>query len=225
MSASLSASIWERQGSSHSLSKNLFVALLCFWTTLGIGTSMVSAYLAQDWQLSIWAVLGLFVVSIAGCFLSAKSDNPVFSLLGYGMIAVPLGLMAGPIFAIYTSASIVKIFGVTTGLVVVLGVIGAIYPKSLESWGIFLFGALILLLLGSIGVSIAGAFGAPIQGAMTFLDWIGVFLFSAYVVFDLNRAMRVERTVDNSIDCAVAIYLDWFNLFIRLLSLFGAKKD
>ncbi len=37
--------------------------------------------------------------------------------------------------------------------------------------------------------------------------------------------MRVERTHDNAIDCAVAVYLDFANLFIRLLSLFGARKD
>jgi FtsH-binding integral membrane protein len=72
---------------------------------------------------------------------------------------------------------------------------------------------------------ILGAFGVNIGGAMTVLDWIGVVLFSAYVIFDMNRAMRLPRTLDNSIDAAVAVYLDFANLFVRLLSLLGQRRD
>ena len=123
------------------------------------------------------------------------------------------------------AASVVKVFAITTGLVVTLGLVGAVYPKSLESWGIYLLGGLLVLIFGQFVVLIAGMLGANVGGAMTVFDWIGVALFSAYVVYDLNRAMRVERTHDNAIDCAVAIYLDFLNLFLRLLRLLGTRKD
>lgn len=224
-SSFLSNSVWKRVGSGHTLSKNAFVAMLCFWVAAGIAVSAACAYAARDWQLGLVPLIALALVPFVGIILAGMSENPVISLLGYSLVVVPMGLVLGPVIAMYTAASVVKIFCVTTGMVVVLGTIGAIYPKSLESWGIFLIGGLIALILGQFGVMIAGAFGVNIGGAMTVLDWIGVGLFSLLVIFDLNRAMRVERTHDNAIDCAVGIYLDFLNIFIRLLSLFGQRKN
>lgn len=224
-SASLSSSIWDRTSGSHAMSKNLFAFLVSFWTAVGIGSSAVAASLTMTWQLSIWAYLGLAIIPFVGILIAMKSDNPVVSLVGYAMVTIPFGMITGPLVALYTAASVAKVFMITTGMVVVLGVIGAVYPKSLESWGIWLFGGLLVLIFGQFGVMIAAAFGVNVGGAMTVFDWIGVVLFSAYVIYDLNRAMRVERTHDNAIDCAVAVYLDFANLFIRLLSLLGNRKD
>lgn len=219
-----SDTVWMRGGAAHRMSKNLFALLVCFWTAAGIAASAASAYVAQDWRPGLLPLIALFILPFVGMIIAMKSTNPVISLIGYSLIAVPFGLITGPIVAMYTAASVVKVLGITTGMVIGLGTIGAIYPKSLESWGIYLFGALIVLLLGQFGVMIAGAFGANIGGALTLFDWIGVFIFSAYVVFDLNRAMRVERTHDNAIDCAVAVYLDFANLFLRLLRLLGDRR-
>ena len=69
-----------------------------------------------------------------------------------------------------------------------------------------------------------GMFGLPVDGAMTALDWIGVVIFGGLVIFDLNRAVRLPHTLDNAIDRAMAIYLDFINIFLRLLSLMGQKK-
>ena len=81
-----------------------------------------------------------------------------------------------------------------------------------------------MFVVGSFIVLFAGMIGIPIEGAMTALDWIGVFLFGGLVIFDLNQAMRIERTHDNAIDAAVGIYLDIANIFLRLLDLFGDRK-
>lgn len=226
MSDSLSASVWERESSGREgMSKRAFAMLLTFWTAFGIAASAAASYISYEWQPGWLLVIGTLVASIAGVVIALKSDNPVFSFLGYMLLAIPYGLLLGPVVALYTNASVFKILLVTTGMVVGLGVIGAVWPRSLESWGAWLFGALLVLLLGSVVTMIAGAFGVQVQGAMRLWDWVGVGLFSAYVIYDLNRAMRVERTHDNAIDCALAVYLDFANLFIRLLSLFGAKKD
>ncbi len=224
-SASMSASIWQRRGQSHSLSKNVFAFLVCFWTAAGIASSAVAAHFTLGWHPTIWPVLGLLAVSIGGVFLAMLSDNPLFSLVGYAMVTIPFGMITGPVVALYTAASVVKVLAITTAVVVVLGIAGAVYPKSLESWGAWLFGGLLILLFGQFGLMIAASFGANLGGALTLWDWLGVLLFSGYVIFDLNRAMRVERTHDNAIDCALAVYLDFANLFIRLLSLLGKRKD
>ena len=60
---------------------------------------------------------------------------------------------------------------------------------------------------------------------MTLWDLAGVALFSAYVVYDLNRAMSIPYSMKNAIDAAVEVYLDLINLFIRLLSLLGETDN
>lgn len=225
-----SDSVWNRRHDGHVMSKGLFAFMVSLWTAVGIAVSAIAANYSTTWQFSSgWTmlgfVLGVLVISIAGIFISLMSDNPVISFVGYMMVTIPFGLLLGPIVALYTAASIVKVFTVTTGIVVVFGLVGALTPDNLEGWGSYLFGGLLILLLGSFLVPIAGFFGLPIQGAMTLLDWVGVILFTGYVIYDWNRAMRVDRTIDNSIDCAVALYLDFANLFIRLLSIMGDTSD
>jgi FtsH-binding integral membrane protein len=207
------------------MSKNLFAFLVSFWTAVGIASSAVAASFTTGWHPTLWPLLGLSLIPFAGIFIALRSGNPVVSLIGYMLVTIPFGLIVGPVVAMYTAASVTKVLMITTGMVVVLGIVGAVYPKSLESWGIWLLGALLVLIFGQFGVMIAGAFGVNVGGAMTVLDWVGVALFSGYVVYDLNRAMRVERTHDNAIDCAVAVYLDFANIFIRLLSLMGDRKS
>ncbi|MEK9152136.1 MAG: Bax inhibitor-1 family protein, partial [Patescibacteria group bacterium] len=168
--------------------------------------------------------LGSFAVAIVGIFIALGSDNPVISLFGYGLVVISEGLLLGPVLALYTQASIAKVFLVTSGMVTVLGAAGIIYPKSLASWGGWLFGGLLLLILGLLIVPIAAAFGVNVGGALTVLDWVGIVLFGAYVIYDLNRAMDLERTLDNTVDVALAVYLDFINIFIRLLRLYGEKK-
>lgn len=221
---SMSSSVWDRSGYG-TMSKNLFALSVSGFTAAGIAASAVAAYYTQKWELGLVFILGVLAVTIAGVVIALKSDNPVISLLGYAMVAIPFGAMLGPVVATYTTASVVRVLFVTTGMTVVLGIVGAMIPESLESWGTWLLGGLTVLIIGSFAIPIAGLFGLPIEGALTWLDWAGVAIFSGYVVFDWNRAMRVPRTLDNSIDCALAIYLDFVNLFIRLLELTGEKND
>jgi FtsH-binding integral membrane protein len=226
MSSIFASDVWERESSGYEgMSKRTFAILITFWTAFGIATSAAAAIFSYGWQPSWPLAIFAIAFSILGVIITSHSTNPVFSFIGYMLVTIPFGLLLGPVVALYTTASVIKVLFVTTGVVVGLGFLGAIWPNSLESWGAWLFGALLVLLLGSIVTIFAGATGVPVQGAMRVWDWIGVALFSAYVVFDLNRAMRVERTHDNALDCAVAVYLDFINLFIRLLSLSGQTSD
>ena len=222
---SLGEAVWDREGRDHTLSRNTFNLLLCGWTGAGIASSAIAANVSLHWPMKWQLLLGTFLIALIGVFTAMFSKNPVISLLGYAMVTIPFGLMLGPVVALYTAASVVKVFAITVAMVAVLGVVGAVIPESLEGWAPFLFGGLVLLLLASLFVPIAGFFGLPVEGALTWLDWLGVFLFGGYVIFDFNRAQHVERTVDNSIDCALAVYLDFANLFIRLLSIMGNHND
>lgn len=225
--------VWDRAGSrsTSTLSRKLYLLLVCGWTAAGIFLSAVTSTISQDWPVSSWGgwgmlgfYLGILAVAIAGTLIANASDNPIVSLLGYGLVAGPFGLMLGPLVAQYETSSVVKVFALTCLVVLVLGVVGVVIPDDLSSWGVPLLGALFLLLGGYFIVPLLGFFGVPVEGAMTLLDWVGLFIFGALVIFDLNRAMRIPYTADNAIDSAVAIYLDFINIFIRLLSIAGQKK-
>lgn len=217
--------VWDRRGNYGTMSKNLYAFMVAFWTAAGIAVSAVCAFFSLSWELNVWTLLGVLVAGIVGVVISVKSDIPVVSLLGYALVAVPFGLMLGPVVNLYTDASVVRVFFVTTSVVTVLGIVGAVIPDNLEGWGSWLLGGLTLLLVGYFAVPIAGLLGLPVDHALTWLDWAGVGLFSVYVIYDWNRALRIPYTMDNAIDCALSVYLDFINIFIRLLSLTGTRKS
>lgn len=232
MTKSLSASVWTRSSSSraHTLSKNLYALSITGFTAAGIIFAALMSRLTlrlhftSSWQPIVMAA-GVLLVSLLGIVIFNASDKPAVSLLGYALVAGPFGLLLGPMVAQYTKASVIRVFAVTTLLVLVLGIVGAIIPESLESWRGWLLGGLIILLVGYFAAPIFALFGLPIGGALTALDWVGVLLFSGLVIFDLNRAMRLPRTLDNSIDAAAAVFLDFINIFIRLLALTGQESN
>jgi len=205
--------------------------MVCFWTTVGIVFSAITSTISQDWQIATWGVwgmlgfaLGILAVSFLGVFVAQSSDNPVISLVGYALVAGPFGLLLGPVLALYETSSILKVLAITATVVIVLGLVGVFIPDDLAPWGLWLTGGLLLVILAQFIVPLLGSFGLPVEGAMTWVDWIALVIFGGLVIFDLNRAIRLPFTHDNAIDSAVAIYLDFINIFIRLLSLMGQKK-
>lgn len=226
--------VWDRAGDrypANELSRKLYMLLVCAWTAAGIALSAITAFYSQGIPLrswNAWGVLGffavIFAVSLGGTYIAQKSDNPVISLLGYALVAGPFGVMLGPVVAEYTTASIVKVFIITSAIVLVLGLVEVMIPDNLAPWGTPLMGALLLLIGGYFLVPLMSLFGLPVVGAMTVLDWVGLVIFGALVIFDLNRAARLPFTHDNAVDSAMAIYLDFINIFIRLLSLMGKKN-
>ena len=57
------------------------------------------------------------------------------------------------------------------------------------------------------------------------VDWVVAGLFSLYIGYDVWRSQQFPKTVDNAVDCALDIYLDLANLFIRLLSILAKRDD
>lgn len=207
-----------------SMSARVYVIVLSLFTAFGLGVSGITASFTYTIQPTIWFVLGFFALSMIGIFV-AVNDSVVIKLLGYTMIAVGLGAITGPYVAMYTLASVVQIFFITMAVTLMIGFVGAIAPFSVSHWGGFLLTGLWVLIFAQFGSIFLAMLGFDIKIAMTALDWVGVFLFSLYIFYDMNQAMRAEYSVENAITFAVSMYLNIMNLFIRLLSLFGTKSD
>jgi FtsH-binding integral membrane protein len=206
------------------ITEGTFNLIFALTTAFGMLVYGVLAALFIHAKLSIWEVLGIFCISLVGCFV-ATADFPLMKISGLSMIAGGLGAICGPYIGHFKVASVTEIAGATVFITLVLGAVGTLWPKSLQSWGLTLFVLLIALIVMQIFVPLLYvAMGLPLTGVLHLLDWVGILLFSGYIIYDFNRAQNLAKTVDNAMDCGVAVFLDIANLFIRLLDLFGVVK-
>ena len=158
---------------------------------------------------------------LAGSFISVKSHNPAISFLGYNMIVLPLGLLVALAVQGYGgigSEVVVDAFMYTLGITLVIVGMSCLLPKLFLRMGGFLFAAL----LGMIVVEIIAVlfFGGTNWSAYVFAG-----IFSLYIGYDVQKAQLYPRTLDNAVDCAIDIYLDITNLFLRILSILGNSRN
>ena len=160
-------------------------------------------------------------LSFAGIRIAAKSTNPWISFLGYNMMVVPFGFVLSVSVQYYLSVDpgIVTSAFVYT-LLITAGMLGAVmaFPKFFAKLGGALLGCLIGVVVCELLLVIFG-----VDQSVT--DWICAGMFSLYIGFDIYRSQQFAKTVDNAVDCALDIYLDIANLFVRLMSVLGKKDD
>lgn len=225
--SSLSSSVWERSSGYDEMDERTFVGAVSGFTAAGLTTAALVAYSCLGWQpgVAMFLLVGLGI-PIAGIILSLSSSNWVVSLAGYGLVVVGMGAISGPSAAMLESAVIMNALMATAGTTVVMSIIGITYPKSLAHWGGWLFGLLLTLLFVRLGqVFMAGLGYSNALHGYPLIDYLAAILFCGYIIFDWNRAMRVPKTLDNAVDCAVALFLDILNLFWTLAKIFSGNKS
>lgn len=204
------------------MSLRSFIGLLTLLIAGGLGAATYLATLTYGMQPNWTWIIAYFLVSIPGIILSAKSDNWMVSLLGYAMVITPTGLLIGPYVSLYTVESVFQVLLLTIGVTVAIGAAGALYPKSVKHWGGFLFTGLLVIIFGDFARIFMVELGfQPVS--MKIWDWLAALLFCLFIFYDMNRAVRLNRTIDNAVDAAVKLYLDIINLFIRLLASKGER--
>ncbi len=159
-----------------------------------------------------------FVCAIAGQFIAFRSSNPAVSFLGYNMIVVPLGLVVSTLVEYYgglNSFVVLQAFYYTALITAIMTIASFVFPQFFEKVGGFLF-------FGLIGILIASIFSI-FFGGFYIISLFAAGLFSLYIGYDFYRSQQFAKTVDNAIDCAIDIYLDIVNLFIRILEILGRR--
>lgn len=137
------------------------------------------------------------------------------------------GLTLSVIFVTYTFESISEIFFLTAGMFLALSIFGYVTKKDLTGMGNFMM----MGLFGIIGIIIINLF---IQSTMLrFVTSVaGVIIFSGLTAYDTQKIKEMaiietrgnEAAVKTAISGALALYLDFINLFIFLLSLLGNRR-
>lgn len=202
----------------------MFVGLLI---TFGVGAFVTAnenmTYNIFSTNLYLFLIIAQFVVVI---WLSAriqkmKEGTATVLFLLYSALT---GLTFSSIFISFELQSILLVFGVTALLFAIFACIGYFTKIDLTKFGTFLF----MMLLGLIIVSIVNLF-LNSTGLDFILCWIGVIIFVGYIAYDIQKIKLLASTIENehkvAIIGALELYLDFINLFLRLLQLFGRNND
>ena len=136
------------------------------------------------------------------------------------------GVTLSVVFVVYELSSIVSVFIISALVFGILGFIGYKTNRDLNSWGtyiiVFLTAGIILSLLNLI------VFRSSVIGIA--IDWLILILFCGATIYDINKIKVLQESADINQDkihiyCAMQLYLDFINIFLRILSLFGKSKD
>ncbi|MBO4484811.1 MAG: US12 family protein [Lachnospiraceae bacterium] len=165
--------------------------------------------------------IGYFVLVIAGSLIASKSDNAMVSFIGYNMIVLPIGLVVSTVVELYggvQSTVVAEAFLITMCVTAVMALFAVTKPDLVATIGGILFPCLIGLIIAEVVVLLLGYNN-------NIFSWIGAALFSLYIAYDIYRSQQFTKTVDNAVDCAVDIYLDITNLFLRILRIVANSDD
>ena len=206
------------------------------WMCIGLALTAVVAYTVAGTPTLVRAItgnpilfFGLVIVQLGLVFfLSARATSmtPPAAAGLFALYAALTGVTMSVILLAYTGESIATTFVVTAGMFGALALWGTTTKRSLAGMGQFMFMGLIGLILASI----VGIFWQ--SDALQFLiSVVGVIVFTGLTAWDAQRLkqMALEIPQDGfgsyAIVGALALYLDFLNLFLFLLRFLGDRRD
>ena len=198
------------------------------FTAFGIASNPGIAYTIVTNQVLFWGLIiaefGL-VIAISGAInkLSAATATLLFVL--YSIIN---GATLSVIFMAYTLTSIASVFFITAGLFGVMAFIGYTTKTDLTSIGKILFMALIGIILATIVNLFIGS-----SMLNMIVSYIGVVVFTGLTAYDSQKIKNMLYEADEMDESmqkiallgSLTLYLDFINLFLMLLRIFGNNRD
>ncbi len=174
-------------------------------------------------------LLGVFAAQLGLVFFISfriNSLSPTTATVLFLIYAATVGVTFAFVFELYTAQSIFTTFLITAGMFGALAAWGALTDMDLSRLGAIAFMALIGLILATV---------VNIFWANETLYWVttyaGVLIFSALTAYDMQKLTQISReglTGDAegraAIMGALALYLDFINLFLFLLRIFGRSR-
>lgn len=177
------------------------------------------------------SILVLFLAQLGVVwFLSARIYKLSFGVatLLFILYSILTGVVFSSLFFVYTLGSIANVFLITAGTFAAVSCFGYFTKSDLSKWGTYLF-------MGLIGLIIASLVNWFLKSAM--LNWIasyvGVAIFVGLTAYDTQRIKEMiqensmegeEVTNKIALMGALSLYLDFINLFLYLLRIFGRRK-
>lgn len=175
----------------------------------------------------MWILIGVELAIVFGVTAAInKLSLPVATLL-FVLYSVINGALLSSIFLIYTMSSIATVFFITAGTFGVMSLYGYTTKTDLTSWGKLLMMALIGLIIATV----VNLFMKS-SGLEMIISYVGVLIFVGLTAYDTQKIKMMcmqapdagESMQKLALLGALSLYLDFINLFIYLLRIFGRRE-
>lgn len=221
----------------NSLENARFIQKVYSWMTIGLLLTAIVAYFVSVTPearnlifSSRWVFYALLIAELgAVIYLSAmiskmRASTATFVFLGYSVLS---GVTFSAIFLAFTLSSIGMTFAITAGMFGIMSLYGYVTKTDLTTVGNIAF-------MGLIGIILASLVNLFFQNSTA--DWIityvGIIVFVALTAYDTQKIKQyniignegTEEDHKESIMGALTLYLDFVNLFLKLLNLFGKRR-
>ena len=173
------------------------------------------------WVIMLAPLAVVFYMSFGIAKMSAAKAQTTF-----WVFAALMGASLSSIFLIYTGASITRVFFITAGTFGAMSIYGYTTKKDLTKLGSF-------LMMGLFGIIIASIVNIFMKSSMMYfvISIIGVLVFVGLTAYDTQKIKNMYLSSDSgelmgkkAVMGALTLYLDFINLFIMLLRLFGQRR-
>jgi len=213
-----------------------FISQVYGWMTLGLAmTGLVSLYMAAHTGLIVelsaskillFGMMGIelvLVFALAGWAQKMSASEAAAAFLGYAGLT---GVTISTIFLVYTRASIASTFFLTAATFGVMSLYGYTTKTDLTTIGNICF-------MGLIGVILASLVNFFFKSSAVYwvTTYIGILVFVGLTAYDTQKIKEMnvfddpEAEKKEAIVGALTLYLDFINLFLELLQLFGKRED
>lgn len=211
-----------------------FMAAVYRWMTLGLALTALVAWAVAGSETAIALVIGnrivffglilaelglVFAISAGATRMSAGTAGGLFLL--YSALN---GATLSVVLLAYTGSSVALAFVSTAATFGTMSVYGTVTRRDLSSWGSFLF-------MGLIGVVIASLVNLFLRSSMMsfVISCASVVVFTGLAAYDTQKLRALARagggTAGFAVNGALALYLDFVNLFLALLRLLGGRRS
>jgi uncharacterized protein len=179
-----------------------------------------------NWALQRWLLITIVTFGVGiGVQLAIPRVTPLVGLGLFFVYAAALGVTVGVVSSFYTVQSVVTSFFGASAMFGAAAIYGATTKRNLNSIGGFLFMGMIGILVASIVNFWLGS--SPIGFVIAL---IGVVIFTVYTAYDVQKisygdyAAALGSMEKASIFGAVHLYVDFINIFLFLLRIFGSRR-
>ncbi len=208
------------------------------WMTLALVLTGITAYgVASSPSLMMTIIQtpaimwGLIIAELAIVIAISAAINRLSlttATLLFVLYSVLNGATFSLIFAVYTMSSIANVFFITAGTFGVMAAYGYFTKRDLSSWGKLL----LMALIGLIIATLVNVFLVKSSGFDLILSYAGVLIFVGLTAYDTQKIKQMlamqtdmgEGAQKVALLGALSLYLDFINLFLYLLRIFGRRE-
>lgn len=197
------------------------------FTAYGVATSPGIQQLVFGNSIVMWGLIIAEFALVIGVSAAINKLSLTTATLMFILYSVINGALLSSIFLIYTASSIATVFFITAGTFGAMALVGYTTKTDLTSMGKILFMALIGLVIATLV-----NFFVKSSGFTLILSYVGVLIFVGLTAYDSQKIKQMmlqapdagESAQKLALLGALTLYLDFINLFIYLLRIFGKRE-